>query len=289
MRKNLLVNKATFLNIIALNLSLLIIGVVVLELFFGGWFVATNKLDLLGIPRNQHLSIEHEYYPNTGKTSYTRDQYGIRGLSVLNQPEKIDILTIGGSTTDQLYIDDSQTWQQHLQRLLHANSKPLNIGNAGINGQSTHGHIKSFEHWFPQLKQLINDYYTPSPNGFDLNLETRLIEDSALYSIFRKVKGMLIGVKSNLTHNKVSFSDYSYNATKRQVAHKEVINGVDYHYHLNLLNEVVRDVSQNHYLTIELTNLDIWNENDFYDWIHMTPNGTEKAARLMFDQLKDQL
>ena len=353
-------NKTPFFKIIALNLSLLIIGIVVLELFFGGWFIATSKLDLLGIPRNQYLSIEHEYYPNTGKTSYTRDQYGIRGQSVLNQPEKIDILTVGGSTTDQLYIDDSQTWQQHLQRLLHANSKPLNIGNAGINGQSTHGHIKSFEHWFPQIKELspnyiifylgINDYFAPHPNFYDFDVnkdKTRVIDNSALYSIYRKLKGMLDSKKSNLTHRKVSFSDYRYDALERQVSHREqeyiemsvepfrqrlerliklcskinaepifvtqptayfwvrneevkgvesrafsrrvLANGVDYHYHLNLLNTVMRELSQNRYLTIELTNLEIWNENDFYDWLHMTPQGTEKVAKLIFKQLKDHL
>lgn len=101
-------------------------------------------------------------------------------------PESIsnDILTIGGSTTDQRYVPLFSTFQAILEeRLKNYNNSFGCVSNAGVDGHSTWGHLFSFEHWFPLMPALnpkivllyvgVNDanfQRVKSPNpGFDNN------------------------------------------------------------------------------------------------------------------------
>ncbi|HYH16680.1 MAG TPA: hypothetical protein VD794_15725, partial [Flavisolibacter sp.] len=143
------------------NLAILLVLLVIIELIFGGWVRSSNNLNNLGILRNiqrQH-HLDGLYPDSTGIIHYTRDKYGFRGPSIYNTPEKIDILTIGGSTTDQRMLDDSKTWQVVLENNFKRMGQHYLIANAGIDGQSTSGHIKNFELWFPQVKSLKPKYF----------------------------------------------------------------------------------------------------------------------------------
>ena len=76
--------------------------------------------------------------------NYTRDNDGYRGR---RDSSKSKILTIGGSTTDERFIDDRFTWSEIFERSL--NTKPGNIDviNAGVDGQSSFGHLYSIKEW----------------------------------------------------------------------------------------------------------------------------------------------
>ena len=97
--------------------------------------------------------ISNLYKSKVSSVSYVRDEFGLRDNCY--EIEDIDILTIGGSTTDQRYVQFESTYQTVLQEKLR--SKNLNfrcVTNAGIDGHSTWGHIFAFEHWFPLIPNL---------------------------------------------------------------------------------------------------------------------------------------
>jgi len=146
---------------ILINVIILLIGLAALEFYFGDWWL-DSRLFLTRIPRSVQMS-----FPDTGLykgfsgSVYTRDKFGLRGD--YNQLDQIDVLTVGGSTTDQRYIDDNLTWQEHLRDYLeHETGSNFSIVNAGVDGQSTYGHIENFEHWFsfiPKLRARYVLYY----------------------------------------------------------------------------------------------------------------------------------
>lgn len=216
-----------FLKAILINVVVLLILIIIIEIFWGSWFFKKNSLKNLNVPFDTEKSFELNGLYKSEKTSvkYSRDNYGLRGNSIYNTPEKIDILTIGGSTTDQGFIDDSETWQMVIERELKKDGYPLNIANAGIDGQSTFGHIKNFELWFPNIPDLhpkyvlfyigINDLYYDSHNQFDVlekenSIITYIKNNSALINLIRKIKGVINSKKQGLGHVKIDLEKYSY-------------------------------------------------------------------------------
>ena len=153
------IKKLLFLAI-GLIVSLLF-AVLVLELSLGGWIFhdpwnATKPLNIVR-SRTIHYSVESIYGPGAPAVVYTRDRNGLRGQC--EDPRNIDILTVGGSTTDQRYISDGQTFQDQLaaqvrQRL----NKELRVCNAGVDGHSTFGHLAAFQNWFPLIDGLRPKY-----------------------------------------------------------------------------------------------------------------------------------
>ncbi len=206
------------------------IGLLLIELIFGGWFNANNQLSNIGILRDVKLeyTVNHLYETDQPTITYTRDSYGLRGISTFNEPSKIDILTVGGSTTDQRYIDDAKTWQEALERALSQEKETWLVSNAGVDGQSTYGHLKSFELWFSNIEKLqpemiffyvgINDFYKVSSDAkYDAiqqyehaGLKNTIKDKSVLYNVYRKLKGIRKAQKVKVGHFKVDFSATKY-------------------------------------------------------------------------------
>jgi hypothetical protein len=152
--------KALFIAI-GMFMSLLV-GLIFLEIIFGQWFhqdkwAATRHLNII---RQQSITYNVENiqgHPNP-TVKYTRDTFGLRGSCV--KPSDIDILTIGGSTTDQRLINDGQTWQDVLQAQIKQQlNKSVCVSNAGVDGHSTFGHLQSFRQWFPLIEGLNPKLY----------------------------------------------------------------------------------------------------------------------------------
>ena len=116
------------------------------------------------------------------------------------------ILTVGGSTTDQRYLSTDETWQESLQAKLEQTGGPFDIVNAGIDGQSTVGHIKNFSQWFNRIENLrpkyilfyigVNDFYIGEDNDWDTNLHKNntfksIINKSALVAAGRIVRDVV--------------------------------------------------------------------------------------------------
>lgn len=84
--------------------------------------------------------------------SYSRDRYGFRGIR--KAYDKIDFLVIGGSTTDEKFMDLEDTWTERLEEKFIKENFDVDFVNAGIDGQSSLGHIYNFENWFFEIENL---------------------------------------------------------------------------------------------------------------------------------------
>ncbi|MDA7948064.1 MAG: SGNH/GDSL hydrolase family protein [Hyphomicrobiaceae bacterium] len=154
-------------KVILVNLLVLIAGLSLLELVFGSWFSNTPVLYNFTKPRNIQKTYESGFPGQPAVSTYTIDGYGLRGLD--KGLREIFILTVGGSTTDQKYIDDNFTFEAWLQKFFADDGRDVDVVSAGIDGQSSFGHLKNFDFWFEKLPQLrpsyimyyvgINDFY----------------------------------------------------------------------------------------------------------------------------------
>ena len=203
-----------FIQILAWNLLLLAAGLVLLELAFGGW-IREDPFRKLHVPTH----IDREYaldglYPGPDSIRYTRDRYGLRGTYA--SPGEIGILTVGGSTTDQAYVTDGETWQDVLARDLEDKGYPVSVVNAGVDGHSTHGHLKNFEWWFPRIPGFaprcilyyigINDIFADTPPyAADRGWRGAVVEKSVSYRIYRILQGALLARKYDIGHGRIDF------------------------------------------------------------------------------------
>lgn len=140
------------LSLLGINLLVLLTGLLAIELAFGNWLGGTSY-GMLNLPRNvrREFDVRH-LYGEPRPAVYTRDANGLRG----EYPAlaAIGILVLGGSTTNELYVTDGATWVDMLRRELAAAGAPQVVVNAGVDGQSTVGHLRNFEVWFPNLAGL---------------------------------------------------------------------------------------------------------------------------------------
>ena len=349
-------------KVLSVNIILVALGILFLEIIFGSWF-NPNTLYRLNLTRDSFLYDASDLYPTSEMVVYKRDKYGLRGE--YDSLSSIDILTLGGSTTDQRYITEGETWQDILSKNFRSEGKSVYVVNAGVDGQSTYGHIKDFEWWFPNIPELkvkyflfyvgLNDYYTSIEYDSalkvdDLTLErspfkASIKEKSALYYLYRTLRGIYrANIVYQLGHYYVDPKGYkwtdmprlqdhktlmekpllayekrlrilgekvrSYNAipifvtslsrrykkdesrtigveNTRQFLDKE-INGVDSYYMMRLINLKTLEVcSQLDGICIDLGSELQFEDEDFYDFYHTTPKGSEKIGNYLYQKLNE--
>lgn len=208
--------------VVLVNAGLLMAGVLMLELAFGGW-VRPDTIDRLNIIRDRTIRYEtRDLYESQAAATYTRDKYGLRGD--FEDPAEISILTVGGSTTDQRYISDELTWQNVLQKEFRSAGKNVVVANAGVDGQSSFGHIRNFDWWFPHIPGLkpkfvlfylgINDFHKDTGHGADALVKEKagrsllqlLREKSAIYRAGMTLYGIYLAeVREKVGHRAVDF------------------------------------------------------------------------------------
>lgn len=212
--------KQHFWKLAGINLLVFICLLIPLECYFGSWFRPSrlNELNLITDYKTE-INISGYYPYSTPRITYTRDHYGLRGTA-FNQPGKIDLLTVGGSTTDQRYIDDTCTWQVLLEQELQQHNCNITIGNAGVDGHSTFAHLAAFDLWFPRIPDLkpkwiiyyigINDFCIEANHERDQLVSSSWIQKSALYQLFRKLKRTFNAHRLGLTHKQINLAQVSY-------------------------------------------------------------------------------
>lgn len=219
------------LRLAGVNLLVLLALALMAEALFGQW-LAASPLGSLAVPRNVKITISAApLYPGGGEFVYRRDAMGFRGSGV--DPARISILTIGGSTTNQLYLPEEATWQAVLERSLRQAGHDVVVANAGIDGQSTVGMIADLDLWFPNVPQLkprlvlayvgINDVYKVGPARAHITGEDesrQILRDSLQFSSFGKelekrsalvrlwdtVAGSIQASQARLRHQAIDFA-----------------------------------------------------------------------------------
>ena len=167
---NWIKKNATSLSIILVSSLLsLVLAEVGLRLFNDAW----GKTREANILRNfeYQYNIKNLYESDISTVDYVRNNYGLRDNC--SSVDKIEILTIGGSTTDQRYVSFEETFQKVLQdRLTELDPNFGCVTNAGFEGHTSWGHIFSFEHWFPLIPELKPSYvlFYVGVNDADFNV-----------------------------------------------------------------------------------------------------------------------
>ena len=135
-------------KLISINILILLLFCSVVEILLGKWlenFLGNrNFKQIPNLNKNIVLTYDARWLYGSRKKSniyYTRDKLGYRSRNPF--PKKPIVLTIGGSTTDQRYVTDGETWQDYLDIAI----PNYDFINGGVDGQSSYGHLKSIREW----------------------------------------------------------------------------------------------------------------------------------------------
>lgn len=204
---------------ILINLLILLVGLIFIEAIWYFNFKDDIRFSVNVLAGTElRADVSTLYDTDKRVIYYSRDRYGFRGQ--YDKVEDIDIIAVGGSTTDQRYINNQDEWVRVLQRTLNTKGLDTIVVNAGVDGQSTYGHIKNFEHWFSKIDGLHpkyilyyvgnNDFYMDAGHSFDdLSLEDSVIKrmrnGSFTYYVYRLVKGMVLAKKHGIGHKAIDF------------------------------------------------------------------------------------
>lgn len=94
----------------------------------------------------------------SGVQVVTTDQMGFRTTKPIDYEHKkgLRVFAIGGSTTEQITLDDKKTWthllQENLEKVLH---QEVEVINTGLSGAKTRHHLATLKHILPYQPDLI--------------------------------------------------------------------------------------------------------------------------------------
>jgi hypothetical protein len=250
------------LKLLAINLGILFAGLIATEVVFGGWIFGENY-GAMPIPKDFKRRFDVEQLYGGGTSHFVRDEHGLRGT--YSSLSEIDILTIGGSTTNELFVSEGQTWSDILAKAAAEDGRSWVVVNAGVDGQSTIGHLKNFELWFPKIPDLrfryalayigINELGVAMSGKLTKwdhmedrrrSLKRYLLNNSALYTLFRNIRGMVRARNARLIHTMDNYSGSEWQLPNRQpdiaAAHAEFSDHlIDYAKRLRLLAKLIRE------------------------------------------------
>jgi hypothetical protein len=132
------------------NLIGLAVSVFAIELLFGDWRSA--YLPPLAAVVDRSYVYRQDLYAPFGDIVYKRDKYGLRGV---REPlSRIALVTVGGSTTDQRYIGEGETWQDVLRM-----RTGIAVANAGVDGMTSFGYLIAVTEWLHRLPNFSPAHY----------------------------------------------------------------------------------------------------------------------------------
>ena len=141
-------SKSNLTKIVLINGVVFSILIIFIELAFGDWRKLVISKDRFStIPALiKDRTLRYDAKNVYGETSeilikYIRDKDGYR--SKLSPTSKKIVLTVGGSTTDQRYLTEGDTWQDYLDKEV----VEFDFVNGGVDGQSSYGHLVSINSW----------------------------------------------------------------------------------------------------------------------------------------------
>lgn len=108
-----------------------------------------------------------------GESRFIINSVGIRGEefhSASNQEYRI--LTIGGSTTECLYLDQTEAWPYILEEYLNktADGRDVWVGNVGKSGMNTRDHIMHMKYLLPEYPEIDTIIILVGANDWGLRL-----------------------------------------------------------------------------------------------------------------------
>ncbi len=226
--------------------------------------------DKIVLPANVEYTVKNNSSEKLDENIiHKKNSLGFRGEELPKNFENyLTIITVGGSTTECRLLSDDKEWAYVLGTNLKNHFKKLWINNAGLDGQSTFGHIVLMEDYIIKLKPKIvlflvgiNDVGTKNSRFYDgkviktLNFEsvTGLLISMANYSevliialnTYRYIKAKNMGLTHNTEINLEEVSKETIDISKeneflvKQMHKEKYLNG--YEMRLRRLIDISRE------------------------------------------------
>jgi len=214
-------------KIIISNITVFAAGLLIIEIIWHLFYANDIRLSVNVLADTHYQYDVTSLYQSDGAISYNRDKNGFRG-GYLNVKD-IDIIIVGGSTTDQRYIDDKDEWCHLIEKNLNSEGLNVTIVNAGVDGQSSFGHIKNFDMWFSKIESLqpdyimfyigVNDFYKDAGYSYDdlsmkqTSIVKKIIRGSFSYYLYRLTKGITLTKGYDVGHKTMDFQTMETTST----------------------------------------------------------------------------
>lgn len=249
------------MRVVGYNILVFVSLFLIIEVIFGDWIFGPD-LGSLNISVNSvRIDEDSPYYPAGSKVVYKRNEYGFRGEGA---PEQVKVLVVGGSTSNDRVSDDRDMWTAVLQKSLRTSGWQGSVWNAGVDGHSTVGHIRSFEMWFPEVPNLKPDYYLfyvgindrgvseddlPQPDSmtspsFWRRITTYISNHSFFVQGFKRAKGLLAARNIGVVYGDLNFRENAPKYVESDInseAYKADQKMLDsYHARLKVLHDIVK-------------------------------------------------
>jgi lysophospholipase L1-like esterase len=156
--------------------------------------VLTVKGDTISLPANVHFDIRNPGLPGIDAVvSYSRNSIGFRGPEPpLDLGRYLSLITVGGSTTECLFLSDGETWPALLEKDLQHSFRDVWVNNGGFDGHSTFGHLVLIKDYVTELKPKvvllmagINDMNFTGGTPMDKSLAERHGGETYLLNVLR--------------------------------------------------------------------------------------------------------
>lgn len=204
------------------------------------------KGDKIVLPAKKKYVINNNKIKKVDKTIiHTKNSLGFRGEEPPHDFEKyLTIITIGGSTTECFYISDGKTWTDILGKKLKNIFKQFWINNAGLDGQTTFGHILLMEDYIVKLKPKVV-LFLVGVNDRDGLAAPRYKDKGMLRPKlkFQSIKGVLESFANYSEVFSLALNIYrNFKARKLELHHREInIRALE---SIELLEEIKNKVKQ---------------------------------------------
>ena len=129
-----------------IKFNLILVILLFTELIFGFWFSEYNLGPYMREHRLKSNPVVLTYGDETYNFVYKRNYYGFRGEEI--DPSEIEAVIVGGTIVAERDKPEEFTITGNLNSLLKERGYNFKIINAGIEGQTTFGHIYNFENSF---------------------------------------------------------------------------------------------------------------------------------------------
>ena len=162
-------------NLFIQYIVFLVVLLLLFQTYFGNILVDRDYITLTSNTRINTIVVGDAIPGVSGLISVQTDNKGFRVSKHINyeQPAPYRIFTIGGSTTEQIYLDDRQTSSFLLQcKLEEFLKQPVEVINTGVSGLLARNHLatlKKIEKYHPNLVIIMmgaNDWNRQIRNHF---------------------------------------------------------------------------------------------------------------------------
>jgi lysophospholipase L1-like esterase len=136
--------------------------------------------DRIVLPVHQSYTFTHAGAKKLDPVTHvTKNSLGFRGPEPPRDWSRwLTILTVGGSTTECLFLSDGRTWTDQLARRAAALRPDVWVNNAGLDGHSTFGHLILLRDYLVSMRPTLllfligaNDVKLVSPRAIDRALD----------------------------------------------------------------------------------------------------------------------